>query len=873
MTPEESPEVPEDLQHEGLRMLNIREQSGFHIFTGRTIIHGVHNTVVSGNGKMEKFEGSLWLEEVLIKRRPIGFDMEWKPDRGDTSNGVALMQFADGDTVLLLRTHKTRWLPRLVTEVLESAVVKKACVGYDGNDRKKMQQSFGFVLSGVIDLGALAEKKGVAAKGLKSMAAEFGWMMEKAKDIGRSDWAADFLSERQERYAVEDAFFTFKLLEALQSLPDLEVPVSEDVAAETLNSFSILPGWTEQGIERKDDGLYCNICPAGPMLNSDNVKAHIKSRKHQNKVNPPETHSAASAIRIAQVEEALNDEMRARGIVKGSMEHARARPGEFFCDFCDAGPFQCLAGVQDHLKGKTHAKKEKQKGLGPKEELPPELAAQGIEEDGSLYCCRHCDVGIASLDAALQHVQGGKHKKKVTAVADDASTCDSAKTVSTSRLLLTSPSPSQSYPATPPRPTRGSSMSPESQQLPEPVSIALLPGYVAYFEDSLFCSLCEVKLTEYLNALQHLTSAKHNKKCRQTGRPELIYAPERQRLEIAETNEPIYRVDDVFVPPKPRPKAPQSPRAKEPQEFATPPRSRTRSKELFHEDSEPPRPPPPAADEATAEAWAHWSGRAAVASASPVWQLPAALPVKPWQRNRESPETLAPLPLPSEPWSLWRAAHEVPELPEDAEEGEEAQQTQRSEPEGQDETHEDPADYQADDNQLGQEETHEHQDELGIRILEKGDVCRVTQEVKSPPSGYDRENFLVLDVSDMLEVIYREEDWVWVKTLTGRMTHEGWAPLKALEVVQHWPQPATLPAANTASTKARGPIGQHSSHAASSKEKQTSTQNQRIQEELRLLSLPIKELQARIQRAGLRMPATSAPEAWELVAVLTGVRI
>ena len=91
---------------------------------------------------LDQFEGREWLAYVLRRRASIGFDIEWRPDRDrSASNPVALMQLADNDTALLLRTHRSkRWLPEIVQQVLKSSVVRKACVGY-GGDRRKMELS------------------------------------------------------------------------------------------------------------------------------------------------------------------------------------------------------------------------------------------------------------------------------------------------------------------------------------------------------------------------------------------------------------------------------------------------------------------------------------------------------------------------------------------------------------------------------------------------------------------------------------------------------------------------------------------------------------------------------------------------------------
>ena len=67
-------------------------------------------------------EGQQWLQEQL---RSAG-------DRDGANNPVALLQFASGDTVPLLRAHKTKtWLPETVKKVLRSSLARKACLHFD----------------------------------------------------------------------------------------------------------------------------------------------------------------------------------------------------------------------------------------------------------------------------------------------------------------------------------------------------------------------------------------------------------------------------------------------------------------------------------------------------------------------------------------------------------------------------------------------------------------------------------------------------------------------------------------------------------------------------------------------------------------------
>jgi len=180
------------------------------------------------NGETEKFEGRDWLDGITRENKPVGWDLEWQPDRTkETDNPIALMQFADDKVALLLRTHRTRnWLPVSVMRTLLSESCKKVQVGWDGPDKQKMQSTFNFQPLGILDMAELAKVKGVAAQGLKSLSDHFGMKMQKDSRIARSNWADKELTDQQKLYAAEDAYFSFMLYQKLTLLPD--APLDRD---------------------------------------------------------------------------------------------------------------------------------------------------------------------------------------------------------------------------------------------------------------------------------------------------------------------------------------------------------------------------------------------------------------------------------------------------------------------------------------------------------------------------------------------------------------------------------------------------------------------------------------------------------------------
>ncbi|CAE8690483.1 unnamed protein product [Polarella glacialis] len=368
---------------QAVRVVQEEEQTvTFHHFEGNII--EVDLAAITVKGKEEQFEGRFWLQEKLKNHGILGFDMEWPSDRKGSNNRVALMQFADENTALLIRTHKSlNWLPALVKEVLISPSIRKVCVGHDGNDRQKLDSTFGLELAGVVDLIELADRKGFQGSGLKTLASECNWNMKKDKRISVSDWAADSLSEDQKIYAAEDAYFTYMMWLVMSDQTDTVVFDTGD------GYLDLRPGWEEQGIYKEHDGLYCRHCCKGPVTTSDQMTLHVESKGHLLKIKKPPTDEEllASVIQIPP-------ELAEQGIIAAGLDHARARPGELHCQLCDSGPFHNISAAEMHTNGRNH----RQKLAGTQRlplELTPDLEEQGIQasEDGTGLVCKLCDAG------------------------------------------------------------------------------------------------------------------------------------------------------------------------------------------------------------------------------------------------------------------------------------------------------------------------------------------------------------------------------------------------------------------------------------------------------------------------------------------------
>lgn len=181
------------------------ESGGYHAFGGRCYLAGTRKDL--------PHHLRSWFEEKRMRGFPVGWDLEWKPDRGTNGdqrgNPVALMQFSDSQTCILLKIIESG-LQKEVKELLLEKRCRKICVGYEGSDRKKFRETFGFEPEGIHDLSPGGE-------GLRSVCDRVGLRLLKSQRITTTDWGG-WLSIDQLRYAAEDAYFPFLAYSRLLSL-------------------------------------------------------------------------------------------------------------------------------------------------------------------------------------------------------------------------------------------------------------------------------------------------------------------------------------------------------------------------------------------------------------------------------------------------------------------------------------------------------------------------------------------------------------------------------------------------------------------------------------------------------------------------------
>ena len=372
------------------------------------------------NGVTEAFEGRQWLQQCLKDRLPLGWSVQWQPDREkDADNPIALIQFASVDTALLLRTHITKnWLPDVVEKALHEPSFKKIC--YDGETLcRKMTSSFNLTPQGIIDLEEVCKRKkgedAMEGKGLKAVAACCEILIRKDSRIARSNWASeDELAQEQIQYAAEEAYFAHHLYSRLLALPDMQIEKAENYDHENQGILSIKPEW-EGVIERKEDGLWCKLCEKGPMNVPRVVESHIGGKQHRMKVD------AMNGVNEEEVC-TLADDYIEKGIITGDNLNGTLA-GQFKCLICNAGPFVNLQTVDAHLGSNRHLKKvaAAEQGASKKDDSEPvdkfaeslwNLPDYVVQEDNTLTCtlCNSAKPFLA-LEPLLRHLGSHKHAK------------------------------------------------------------------------------------------------------------------------------------------------------------------------------------------------------------------------------------------------------------------------------------------------------------------------------------------------------------------------------------------------------------------------------------------------------------------------------
>lgn len=143
---------------------------------------------------------------ALMAADVLGFDTESKPtfSKGQDSGGPHLIQLATDTRAYLFPTLRLTSLDAVKT-VLESAAILKVGFGLS-EDTRRLQGKLGIQVENVLDLSkAMREVKRNDMGAKAAVAKYFGMKLQKSKKTSTSNWAAAELSERQIKYAADDA--------------------------------------------------------------------------------------------------------------------------------------------------------------------------------------------------------------------------------------------------------------------------------------------------------------------------------------------------------------------------------------------------------------------------------------------------------------------------------------------------------------------------------------------------------------------------------------------------------------------------------------------------------------------------------------------
>ncbi|XP_010267928.1 PREDICTED: Werner syndrome ATP-dependent helicase homolog [Nelumbo nucifera] len=163
-----------------------------------------------------------WITDIMfIHRRRlhkliVGLDVEWRPNTvGGVFNPIATLQLCVGRRCLIFQLLYADYFPRSLIKFLRNK--KFMFVGVEiERDVQQLWRDHRLRVAQAVDLRQLAATQFDAKKlmnmGLKKFAKEvLGKEIDKPKDIARSGWDNEFLTEAQVRYAAGDAFISFEV--------------------------------------------------------------------------------------------------------------------------------------------------------------------------------------------------------------------------------------------------------------------------------------------------------------------------------------------------------------------------------------------------------------------------------------------------------------------------------------------------------------------------------------------------------------------------------------------------------------------------------------------------------------------------------------
>lgn len=161
-------------------------------------------------------DGRARAREDFAQETLVGLDTETRPAfRKGEHYPPSLVQVATGRAVYLFQLACAETHP-LLRALLEEPRVLKAGVGL-AHDLRSLQTVFGFEPRNVVDVGALARRRGCTQTGVRNLAGMF-LDVRIPKGARTSNWSARTLTRQQITYAATDAWVCRELFLRFETL-------------------------------------------------------------------------------------------------------------------------------------------------------------------------------------------------------------------------------------------------------------------------------------------------------------------------------------------------------------------------------------------------------------------------------------------------------------------------------------------------------------------------------------------------------------------------------------------------------------------------------------------------------------------------------
>ncbi|MCK5881517.1 MAG: 3'-5' exonuclease domain-containing protein 2, partial [Sinobacterium sp.] len=170
-------------------------------------------TVVTNDAELSHAVG------VLANNLHMGFDTESKPtfEKGEVSDGPHVIQIAVRAHAFLFTAH---YMPGvdLALSILKDESIKKYGFGLRG-DKGLFRKKYGIEAVEMVDLAKVLKQAGELKNEVGARAAVAMMFQQRlTKSVQRSNWSTYPLSNKQIKYAANDAFAAYCVADKLMSL-------------------------------------------------------------------------------------------------------------------------------------------------------------------------------------------------------------------------------------------------------------------------------------------------------------------------------------------------------------------------------------------------------------------------------------------------------------------------------------------------------------------------------------------------------------------------------------------------------------------------------------------------------------------------------